>query len=117
MANLLKWVQGVGRQEALRTMGGNVGSDGRRRRVHAAGQDEGTAGIRADASKPAASMRRAHRQANRPPRICYNYELPFLPFMGGESRTGGRVVEGARLESVYTSKAYRGFESPSVRQF
>jgi len=47
MANLLKWVQGVGRQEALRTMGGNVGSDGRRRRVHAAGQDEGTAGIRA----------------------------------------------------------------------
>ena len=27
-------------------------------------------------------------------------------------RTGGRVVEGARLESVYTSKAYRGFESP-----
>ncbi len=31
-------------------------------------------------------------------------------------RTGGRVVEGARLESVYTFKAYRGFESPSVRQ-
>lgn len=31
-------------------------------------------------------------------------------------RTGGRAVEGARLESVYTSKAYRGFESPSVRQ-
>lgn len=25
------------------------------------------------------------------------------------------MVEGARLESVYTSKAYRGFESPSVR--
>tara|TARA_R110002049_G_scaffold279949_2_gene459127 strand:+ start:22853 stop:23104 length:252 start_codon:yes stop_codon:yes gene_type:complete len=24
---------------------------------------------------------------------------------------GGRVVEGARLESVYTSKGYRGFES------
>lgn len=31
-------------------------------------------------------------------------------------RTGGRVVEGARLESVYTFIAYRGFESPSVRQ-
>ena len=31
-------------------------------------------------------------------------------------RTGGRAVEGARLESVYTFKAYRGFESPSVRQ-
>ncbi len=26
-------------------------------------------------------------------------------------KRGGRVVEGARLESVYTSKAYRGFES------
>ena len=24
---------------------------------------------------------------------------------------GGRVVEGARLESVYTPQAYRGFES------
>ena len=30
-------------------------------------------------------------------------------------RRGGRVVEGARLESVYTSKAYRGFESLSLR--
>jgi hypothetical protein len=26
------------------------------------------------------------------------------------------VVEGARLESVYTSKAYRGFESHPLRQ-
>src|SRR5690606_23285374 len=34
----------------------------------------------------------------------------------GLCRTGGRVVEGARLESVYTFIAYRGFESPSVRQ-
>ena len=32
-------------------------------------------------------------------------------------RTGGRAVEGARLESVYTFIAYRGFESPSVRQY
>ena len=30
-------------------------------------------------------------------------------------RRGGRVVEGARLESVYTPKGYRGFESPSLR--
>ena len=30
-------------------------------------------------------------------------------------RRGGRVVEGARLESVYTSKGYRGFESRSLR--
>ena len=29
---------------------------------------------------------------------------------------GGRVVEGARLESVYTA-TYRGFESLSLRQF
>ena len=31
-------------------------------------------------------------------------------------RRGGRVVECARLESVYTFIAYRGFESPSLRQ-
>ncbi len=29
---------------------------------------------------------------------------------------GARVVEEARLESVYTSKAYQGFESPSFRK-
>ena len=29
---------------------------------------------------------------------------------------GGRAVECARLESVYTLIAYRGFESPSLRQ-
>ena len=27
------------------------------------------------------------------------------------------VVELARLESVYTSKGYQGFESPSFRQY
>ena len=31
-------------------------------------------------------------------------------------RRGARVVEEARLESVYTPKAYRGFESPSLRK-
>ena len=30
-------------------------------------------------------------------------------------RRGARVVEEARLESVYTSKAYHGFESRSLR--
>ena len=30
-------------------------------------------------------------------------------------RRGVRVVEGARLESVYTPKVYRGFESLSLR--
>ncbi len=34
----------------------------------------------------------------------------------GELRRGVRVVEGARLESVYRPKAYRGFESLSLRQ-
>ena len=34
----------------------------------------------------------------------------------GSLRSGGRVVEGARLESEYTSKAYRGFESLPLRQ-
>ena len=32
-----------------------------------------------------------------------------------DMRRGGRVVERARLESVYTLIAYRGFESPSLR--
>ena len=32
-----------------------------------------------------------------------------------ELRSGGRVVEGARLESEYTPKAYRGFESLPLR--
>ena len=30
-------------------------------------------------------------------------------------RRGARVVEEARLESLYTPKAYRGFESLSLR--
>src|SRR5690606_38679074 len=32
-------------------------------------------------------------------------------------RSGGRVVEGARLESEYTAKPDRGFESLPLRQF
>ena len=32
------------------------------------------------------------------------------------ARRGARVVEEARLESVYTPKAYRGFESRSLRK-
>ena len=32
-----------------------------------------------------------------------------------EKRKGARAAEEARLEGVYTSKAYRGFESPSSR--
>src|SRR3546814_1154373 len=36
------------------------------------------------------------------------------PFQS-KMRSGGRVVEGARLESEYRSKAYRGFESHPLR--
>ena len=37
------------------------------------------------------------------------YQLAFDSWMGG------RVVDCARLESVYTER-YRGFESPPIRQ-
>ncbi len=40
----------------------------------------------------------------------YSLTSIFLP-----AWRGGRVVEGARLESVYT-ETYRGFESLSLRQ-
>ena len=38
----------------------------------------------------------------------------FLYFCAPKRR-GARVVEEARLESVYTPKGYPGFESPSLR--
>ena len=38
--------------------------------------------------------------------------IPFPPFFWAFLHwRGGRVVEGARLEIVYTPKGYRGFES------
>ena len=37
----------------------------------------------------------------------------FIEFF---ERRDARVVEEARLESVYTPKAYPGFESPSLRR-
>ena len=47
---------------------------------------------------------------------CYRWgsRLGRTPLKG--MRSGGRVVEGARLESEYTPKAYRGFESLPLRQ-
>ncbi len=39
------------------------------------------------------------------------------PVQASKMRSGGRVVEGARLESEYTAKPYRGFESLPLRQF
>ena len=52
--------------------------------------------------------------------IDYLYQIfggfeNFLYFCAPKRR-GARVVEEARLESVYTPKAYPGFESPSLRR-
>ncbi len=44
----------------------------------------------------------------------WHFELKVI-ILQSETRKGARVAEEARLESVYTSKAYRGFESPSFR--
>ena len=45
------------------------------------------------------------------------YSARILPIMStGKLRRDARVVEEARLESVYTPKGYRGFESPSLRK-
>ena len=44
--------------------------------------------------------------------FCYLARLKIK----GKARRDVRVVEGARLESVYTSKGYRGFESHSLRK-
>ena len=51
--------------------------------------------------------------------IDYLYQIfggfeNFLYFFAPKRR-GARVVEEARLESVYTPKGYPGFESPSFR--
>ncbi len=43
--------------------------------------------------------------------IQLRQQIPRIYFI----RRGGRVVEGARLESVYTPKGYRGFESLPLR--
>ena len=37
-------------------------------------------------------------------------------FRAPKTRRDARVVEEARLESVYTPKGYPGFESPSLRK-
>ena len=42
-------------------------------------------------------------------------KLTFAAVEKIEIRRVVRVVEGARLESVYTSKGYRGFESLTLR--
>ena len=42
--------------------------------------------------------------------------LTKLTYLCALERRGARVVEEARLESVYTPKAYHGFESRSLRK-
>src|SRR6187549_3716773 len=57
----------------------------------------------------------AHRGERRgPARLPAGKLLPKWP-PSSDLRSGGRVVEGARLESEYTPKAYRGFESLPLR--
>ncbi len=53
-------------------------------------------------------------KANR--RSRYKAIKRLIRKLKSDLRRGGRVVEGARLESVYTLIAYRGFESLSLRQ-
>ncbi len=48
--------------------------------------------------------------------ICKFLYFGALKLRRTAIRRGVRVVEGARLESVYTSKGYRGFESRSLRR-
>ena len=62
------------------------------------------------------AMARRHRGLNAraaslPHGDCLSTWPPFQSM-----RSGGRVVEGARLESEYTAKPYRGFESLPLRQ-
>ena len=45
-----------------------------------------------------------------------NLRLTYRQHTLGFTRKDARVVEEARLESVYTPKGYRGFESPSFRK-
>src|SRR4051794_38565643 len=48
---------------------------------------------------------------------CPSRRLTLDERPSSEMRSGGRVVEGARLESEYTAKPYRGFESLPLRHF
>ena len=50
-----------------------------------------------------------------PPMLWNENGSVFLVFIEFFERRDARVVEEARLESVYTPKVYRGFESRSLR--
>ena len=45
-----------------------------------------------------------------------DFQIKIVALQHFKTRKGARVVEEARLESVCTTKLYRGFESPSFRR-
>ena len=47
--------------------------------------------------------------------ICTRFKEKLTCLSRGERGRDARVVEEARLESVYTPKGYRGFESRFLR--
>ena len=47
--------------------------------------------------------------------FTFPFSLKSITFAAANDWRGARVVEEARLESVYASKAHPGFESPSLR--
>ena len=89
------------------------GSEGRRRR--AAARADGGAASSASA-KSGISMAQAVHDAARATQSLAPAPPPARRRAFQDMRSGGRVVEGARLESEYTPKAYRGFESLPLRQ-
>ena len=97
------------------------------RREHAdSGAQSRSAGVRG--ARALSEPARRHGRDPRPlihalrmhssPRFAAGFFSPVSPadIIRGRTRRDGRAVEGARLESVYGSKAHRGFESHSLRQ-
>src|SRR5438552_14571387 len=85
---------------------------------------ERAAGDRIDVDVRGQSAREAlggsHAEGTRDRRYtrqpCPKRKRPLDEPPSSDMRSGGRVVEGARLESEYTAKPYRGFESLPLRQ-
>ena len=70
--------------------------------------------LRPNRSGPLSAAARTSRTNKRRRRL---HICKRLSTFGASIRRGARVVEEARLESSYTSQAYQGFESPSLREF
>src|SRR5438046_2487857 len=71
-------------------------------------------GIRPD-RRSAGVMKERTREGRYARQPCPLRRSPLSGRLPGKMRSGGRVVEGARLESEYTAKPYRGFESLPLR--